>query len=250
MLTAIRKCFDLIAAASRPAADAGDGARGRPGRLRHDLRGRHDRRVSDREPGADEHAAAAAAALLLRPGDRSRDRPARADSGGHGSSLSAAAQRRGTGRRIPNERVAAVLEQNARRAAVSGAGDAAGGRRGGLHAGRGRSAAPGDGRVAADAASSSSSGRSSSTACWPTGYAAEFAERVFQQIRGFGEYGFPESHAAQLRAARLRLGVAQVPLPGRVRRGAHQQPADGVLRPGAARRAMPASTASRSGRST
>ena len=28
------------------------------------------------------------------------------------------------------------------------------------------------------------------------GIQAEFAERVFQQIRGFGEYGFPESHAA------------------------------------------------------
>ena len=28
------------------------------------------------------------------------------------------------------------------------------------------------------------------------GYATEFAERVFKQLRGFGEYGFPESHAA------------------------------------------------------
>jgi error-prone DNA polymerase len=28
------------------------------------------------------------------------------------------------------------------------------------------------------------------------GYSGEFAERVFKQIRGFGEYGFPESHAA------------------------------------------------------
>jgi error-prone DNA polymerase len=28
------------------------------------------------------------------------------------------------------------------------------------------------------------------------GIAREFAERVFEQIRGFGEYGFPESHAA------------------------------------------------------
>ncbi|MCP4784555.1 MAG: error-prone DNA polymerase [Fuerstiella sp.] len=28
------------------------------------------------------------------------------------------------------------------------------------------------------------------------GYAGEFAERVFKQISGFGEYGFPESHAA------------------------------------------------------
>jgi error-prone DNA polymerase len=28
------------------------------------------------------------------------------------------------------------------------------------------------------------------------GYSAAFAERVFRQIQGFGEYGFPESHAA------------------------------------------------------
>ncbi|MBL8797941.1 MAG: error-prone DNA polymerase, partial [Planctomycetia bacterium] len=28
------------------------------------------------------------------------------------------------------------------------------------------------------------------------GYAAEFAERVYRQLQGFGEYGFPESHAA------------------------------------------------------
>ena len=28
------------------------------------------------------------------------------------------------------------------------------------------------------------------------GYARDFAERCFKQIEGFGEYGFPESHAA------------------------------------------------------
>ncbi len=28
------------------------------------------------------------------------------------------------------------------------------------------------------------------------GYSAEFAERIFEQIHGFGDYGFPESHAA------------------------------------------------------
>jgi error-prone DNA polymerase len=28
------------------------------------------------------------------------------------------------------------------------------------------------------------------------GYAEEFAQRIFSQIKGFGEYGFPESHAA------------------------------------------------------
>ena len=28
------------------------------------------------------------------------------------------------------------------------------------------------------------------------GYSGEFAQRIYKQIRGFGEYGFPESHAA------------------------------------------------------
>lgn len=28
------------------------------------------------------------------------------------------------------------------------------------------------------------------------GHQPEFAERIYQQIQGFGEYGFPESHAA------------------------------------------------------
>lgn len=28
------------------------------------------------------------------------------------------------------------------------------------------------------------------------GYQPEYAERLFEQIRGFSEYGFPESHSA------------------------------------------------------
>ena len=32
------------------------------------------------------------------------------------------------------------------------------------------------------------------------GYAEDFAQRLFQQIQGFGEYGFPESHAASFAA--------------------------------------------------
>jgi hypothetical protein len=28
------------------------------------------------------------------------------------------------------------------------------------------------------------------------GYEREYAEQIYQQIQGFGEYGFPESHAA------------------------------------------------------
>ena len=81
------------------------------------------------------------------------------------------------------------------------------------------------------------------------GLPAEFAEQLFEQIRGFGEYGFPEVARGQLRAAGLRLGVAQVPLPRRVRGRAAQQPADGLLRPGPDRARRPASTASRCGRS-
>ena len=73
------------------------------------------------------------------------------------------------------------------------------------------------------------------------GYAAEFAERCFQQIEGFGTYGFPGIPRRELRAAGLRLVLAQVPLPGGVRLRAAQQPADGLLRAGAdrARRARP-----------
>jgi hypothetical protein len=33
------------------------------------------------------------------------------------------------------------------------------------------------------------------------GYDRDFAERCFNQIKGFGEYGFPESHAAAFAAA-------------------------------------------------
>ena len=66
------------------------------------------------------------------------------------------------------------------------------------------------------------------------GYPREFAERVFDQIRGFGDYGFPEPRGV-VRAHRVRDRVAQA-LPSRgVHGGALEQPADGFLRAGAAR---------------
>ena len=98
-------------AALRPQTDAGHDPAGGPGGLRHDLPGRHDRRVSDRKPGPDEHAAAAAAALLLRPGDRSGHRPPRPDPGKHGASLSAAPRRRGSRSTYPNDAIRGVLEK-------------------------------------------------------------------------------------------------------------------------------------------
>ena len=73
------------------------------------------------------------------------------------------------------------------------------------------------------------------------GYARDFAERCFKQIEGFGNYGFPEIARGQLRAAGLRLGLAEMPPPGRVRLRAAEQPADGFLcaGPDRARRARP-----------
>ena len=40
------------------------------------------------------------------------------------------------------------------------------------------------------------------------GHSLDFAQRVFKQILGFGEYGFPESHAASFRAPGLRFRLA------------------------------------------
>ena len=87
------------------------------------------------------------------------------------------------------------------------------------------------------------------------GYSAEFAEAIYRQILGFGEYGFPESHSASFALLVYVSVLDQVPPPGGVLRGAAQQPADGLLRPGAAGagRAPPrrrGAAAGRAGRAT
>ena len=66
----------------------------------------------------------------------------------------------------------------------------------GLHAGRGRQAAPGDGDVPPRRHDPDLSRPRWSQGMAAKGYDREFAERCFRQIEGFGEYGFPESHAA------------------------------------------------------
>ena len=130
------------------------------------------------------------AEVLLRPGDRSGHRPARADSGEHGSSVLAAARRRGRGD-LSQRRDQSGAEKDARRAAVSRTGDATG-------------------RVAAGFTPGEADQLRRAMAAWrrpgligriprkliegmlEKGLTPEFAERVFQQIKGFGEYGFPE----------------------------------------------------------
>ena len=96
----------------------------------------------------------------------------------------------------PNEAIRGGAGKDARRAAVSGAGDAAGRGGGRLHARRGRPAAPRDGRLAAAGRDRPVPRQADRRHARASGLPEEFAEHVFRQIRGFGEYGFPESHAA------------------------------------------------------
>ena len=49
------------------------------------------------------------------------------------------------------------------------------------------------------------------------GYEREFAERCFQQIEGFGAYGFPESHAASFALLVYASCLAEMPLSRRFR---------------------------------
>ena len=195
MLTCIRKAFELLERhygkkldlATIPAED--------PAGLRDAGPGRLDRRVPGREPGADDHAAAPQAALLLRPRDRGRDRAPGADPGRHGPSVPAPAERRGAGR-VSLRGAQGRAREDPGRAALPGAGDADRNRRRGLHPQRIRSAAPRHGDLQAGRHDPHLPQPSSSTA-WPrTATRATFAERCFQQIEGFGTYGFPESHAA------------------------------------------------------
>ena len=61
------------------------------------------------------------------------------------------------------------------------------------------------------------------------GYSAEFAQRLFSQIKGFGEYGFPDVACRELRAIGLRLGLAQVLRARGILLRAAEQSADGLL---------------------
>ena len=88
-----------------------------------------------------------------------------------------------------------ILERTLRRAALPGAGDADRHRRGGLQPGQGRQAAPRHGGLPAIRHHPQLEDEFIQGMI-AHGYAPEFAERCFKQIEGFGEYGFPESHAA------------------------------------------------------
>ena len=202
MLTCIRKCFDLIEQHHGERWELATVPQEVPEVYDMLCRGRFARRVPGREPGADEHAAAAQAALLLRPRDRGRDRPPGADPGRHGPSVPEAPRRQGAGdlplpgpRAWPARRARADPRADARRADLPGAGDEDRDRRGAVQ--------PAEANQLRKAmATFRSKGKIEQLEekmvgrMVERGYDPDFAQRCFDQIKGFGEYGFPESHAA------------------------------------------------------
>ena len=67
------------------------------------------------------------------------------------------------------------------------------------------------------------------------GYDPDFAQRCFDQIKGFGEYGFPESHAASFAHLVYVSSWLKWHYPAAFACGAAQLAADGLLRAGADR---------------
>jgi error-prone DNA polymerase len=110
--------------------------------------------------------------------------------------------RGGRGLRCPDRHPArparrAVVDPRAhlRGADLPGAGDEDRARRGEVLAGRSQPAAQGDGHVPFARHGPRARGKMVGRMV-ARGYDPEFAQRCFNQIKGFGEYGFPESHAA------------------------------------------------------
>ena len=66
------------------------------------------------------------------------------------------------------------------------------------------------------------------------GYSQEFAAQIGQQIKGFGEYGFPESHAASFALLAYASAWFKRHEPAAFLSALAEQPAHGVLRRGAA----------------
>ena len=212
---------------------------GRPRGLRHDLPRRHRRRLPGREPRPDGHAAAHAPAALLRPRRRGGDHPARARSSARWSTPT-------SNRRIGRETVdyphpdlepilertlgVPLFQEQLMRIAMVAAGFT-GGQAEELRR------AMGSKRSVERMRKIEQQLREGMAARGITGAAAD---EIVQGITSFALYGFPESHAASLRAHRLRLGLPQGAPPGGVPVRAPQRLADGLLPPRDPRPGRPA----------
>ena len=233
MLTCIRKAVRAARRAPRHALHARDAAGRGPGGLRHALPRGHARGVPGGEPGADELPAAAAAALVLRSGHRGGDRAARADPGRHGASLPAAAARGGEGG-VSLRRAGGGAGQDARGAAVPGAGDADRHHRRGLHARGGGPAAP-RARDLQEDRHHPHLPRAVPRRHGGERLSGRLRRALLPPDRGLRLVRLSREPRGELRAARLRLGLAQVPPPGGLRLRAPELAADGLLRAGADR---------------
>ena len=218
MLTCISKVFEDADAKDRSETASRPFPPKDPARLRHDLRCRHGRRVSDR----------IAAQMSMLPRLRPRKfydlvievaivRPGPIQ----GNMVHPYLRRAKLGEEkveLSQRSIAAGAGQNARRAAVSGTGD-------GVvmvaadSAPRKRTNFAGRWRRGDERRASTSFTARSSTACSTTATRDEFAEQCFKQIQGFGEYGFPESHAASFALLVYASRLDQAPSPRRFRCG-------------------------------
>ena len=200
MLSAVERCVDEIARTRGERIDLSrvplDDDRG----VERDPAGGDDRRLPDREPGADADAAADPAREPRRPDRAGGAGAAGADPGRRGPSLHRAAQAAAGGPRLRGALRAPVARAGAAGHAGgdrlpgpgAGGGDGAGrvlGRRGGGAAAGDEPQALGGGDAALPRAVHRGRGRARASQ-------REVAERVFEQIEGFSGFGFPKSHSA------------------------------------------------------
>jgi error-prone DNA polymerase len=149
-----------------------------------------------REPRAENDAAQAQAALLLRPGDRDRHHSPRAHRRGDGAPLPAATKRARSPSRTPRKTCAAILartlgvplfQEQAMKLSMVAAGFSPGEAdalaAGAVEQARATSGCPRSATASSRAASSAATSATSPRSC-------------FESFKGFSHYGFPESHAA------------------------------------------------------
>ena len=184
------------------------------------------------------------AAALLRSGRRGGDRAPRPDPGRHGPSVPAAAHRAGGGRASPHPMPRADPRTHARRAALSGAGDADRHRRRRVHRRRGRSAPARHGGVAQQRASSSGTARACSRASRGAASPASSASGSTSRSRASASTASPRATRRASRSSSTRARGSRSITRRRSLR-AHQQPADGLLLAGHDRARTPSATASR-----